>query len=124
MRHCCRDIVVSWMLMHLKFEVRRLRYEVGSTLKIRRNVLAVEAIYWIRKFCGFQEMPTRGLYPKAALLSHDCVGNTFISLDENKLLRIYSSVDIEVGMTIYNNYTFALSLSVGTTFFTLKIYHR
>lgn len=65
-----------------------------------------------------QEMPLRGLYPKAALLSHDCVGNTFISLDETRSLRIYSSVDIDVGKTIYNNYTFSLVLSVSFLPFT------
>lgn len=61
----------------------------------------------------FQEMSIRGLYPKAALLSHECVGNTFISLDETRSLRIYSSIDVDAGKTIYNNYTFALALSVS-----------
>ncbi|XP_037027904.1 SET domain-containing protein SmydA-8-like [Bradysia coprophila] len=96
---------------------------VTKPLKLA-NVIGEEDAAMIQKYCGimdvnafeirsetFEEVPIRGLYPKAALLSHDCVGNTFISLDETRSLRIYSSVDIDAGKTIYNNYTFALVLS-------------
>ncbi|XP_037033809.1 SET domain-containing protein SmydA-8-like isoform X2 [Bradysia coprophila] len=76
----------------------------------------------VQKYCGildvntfevrtesFEEIPIRGLYPTAALLSHDCVSNTFIALDSTKSIRIYSSVDIAEGDPIWNNYTHALS---------------
>lgn len=50
----------------------------------------------------------RGLYPRAAIPAHDCVGNTFITLDASMTMRIYSSRDIRAGETIYNNYTSAI----------------
>lgn len=52
-----------------------------------------------------QEIPVRGLYPQAAMLAHDCVGNTFITLDSSMTMRIYTSREIPAGETIYNNYT-------------------
>lgn len=55
-----------------------------------------------------QEIPVRGLYPRAALPAHDCIGNTFITLDASMTMRIYSSRDIRAGETIYNNYTSAI----------------
>lgn len=54
----------------------------------------------------------RGLYTQAALLAHDCIGNTFITVDNNQLLKIYASVDIKAGEIIYNNYTASLYVSV------------
>jgi hypothetical protein len=53
----------------------------------------------------------RGLYPKAALLAHDCVGNTTISVDSSFNLRIHVSVDTKAGDLIYYNYTNALYVS-------------
>lgn len=58
-----------------------------------------------------KDIPIRGLYPRAALLSHDCVSNTFIALDSTRSIRIYSSVDIAEADSISNNYTHALSVS-------------
>lgn len=58
-----------------------------------------------------KDIPIRGLYPGAALLSHDCVSNTFIALDSTMSILIYSSVDIDEGALISNNYTHALSVS-------------
>lgn len=56
------------------------------------------------------QVQVRGLYPKAALLPHDCVPNTFISLDENKVMKIYASVAINAGGIIFNNYTDSLNV--------------
>lgn len=53
----------------------------------------------------------RGLYAQAALLAHDCIGNTFITLDDNKQLKVFASVDIKAGDIVYNNYTATLYVS-------------
>lgn len=50
----------------------------------------------------------RGLYSQAALLAHDCIGNTFITVDNAKRLKIFAAVDIASGEIIYNNYTATL----------------
>ncbi|XP_030026025.2 SET domain-containing protein SmydA-8-like [Manduca sexta] len=47
----------------------------------------------------------RGVYLKAALLPHDCVANTHMSINDNNLLVCHASVDIKKGETIYYNYT-------------------
>lgn len=46
-----------------------------------------------------------------AELAHDCIGNTFITVDNNKQLKVYASLDIKVGEIIYNNYTASLYVS-------------
>lgn len=53
----------------------------------------------------------RGLYAQAALLAHDCIGNTLITVDNNQLLKVYASIDIKSGEIIYNNYTASLYVS-------------
>lgn len=58
-----------------------------------------------------QEFPVRGLYTQAALLAHDCIGNTFITVDNDKQLKVYASIDIREGEIIYNNYTASLYVS-------------
>lgn len=55
-----------------------------------------------------QEIPVRGLYPMASLLPHDCANNTFITVDAAKVMRVYASVAIAAGETVYNNYTSSL----------------
>lgn len=57
---------------------------------------------------SFQEFPVRGLYCQAALLAHDCIGNTFITVDNDRQLKIFAAVDIACGEIIYNNYTATL----------------
>lgn len=47
----------------------------------------------------------RGVYLKAALLAHDCVSNTHMSINDNNLLVCHASVDIRKGDPIYYNYT-------------------
>lgn len=54
----------------------------------------------------------RGLYTNAALLAHDCIGNTLITVDNDKLLKVYASIDIQAGEIIYNNYTASLYVSL------------
>lgn len=58
------------------------------------------------------EIPVRGLYPLAAMLPHDCVSNTFIAVDARRVLRVYASVPIARGETVFNNYTSALLVSM------------
>ncbi|XP_047032020.1 SET domain-containing protein SmydA-8-like isoform X1 [Helicoverpa zea] len=47
----------------------------------------------------------RGVYLKAALLAHDCVGNTHMSINDNNLLVCHASTDIKKGEPIFYNYT-------------------
>lgn len=86
----------------MKFELIHLRY-------IQRMISWVASSFSI---VFFKDIPIRGLYPTAALLSHDCVSNTFIALDSTRSIKIYSSVDITEGDPIWNNYTHALSVSI------------
>ncbi|XP_063973516.1 SET domain-containing protein SmydA-8-like [Diachasmimorpha longicaudata] len=50
----------------------------------------------------------RGLYPKAALMAHDCRGNTYLTVDDDFNLTVYASVSIEKGGAILFNYTSSL----------------
>ncbi|CAH2093101.1 unnamed protein product [Euphydryas editha] len=54
----------------------------------------------------------RGVYLQAALLAHDCVANTHISINDRNVLVCHASTDIKKGDIIYHNYTDALK---GTT---------
>lgn len=53
-----------------------------------------------------------GLYINAALMSHDCVGNTFLSVDDEFNLTVKASIDIPENSPIYFNYANALSVSI------------
>lgn len=50
----------------------------------------------------------RGIYLQAALMAHDCLGNTHLSVDDRYNLAIHSCVAIPVGKPILFNYTNAL----------------
>lgn len=54
----------------------------------------------------------RGVYLKAALLAHDCVGNTHMSINDNNVLVCHASTDIKKGDTIYYNYTDPLKVNI------------
>lgn len=47
----------------------------------------------------------RGVYLKAALLAHDCTGNTSMSINDNNTLICHASNDIKKGDILYYNYT-------------------
>ncbi|CAK1555740.1 unnamed protein product [Leptosia nina] len=47
----------------------------------------------------------RGVYMQAALLEHDCIGNTIISINDNNVLLCHASTDIKKGEMIFYNYT-------------------
>lgn len=47
----------------------------------------------------------RGVYMDAALVAHDCRGNTHLTVDDKHELTIYASTPIEKGAAIYFNYT-------------------
>nr|XP_026495928.1 SET domain-containing protein SmydA-8-like [Vanessa tameamea] len=47
----------------------------------------------------------RGLYLRAALLAHDCVANTHVSINDRNELVCHASCDIKRGDPIYYNYT-------------------
>lgn len=69
------------------------------------------------QMCVRQEFPVRGLYTQAGLLAHDCIGNTFITVDSNKQLKVFASADIQSGETIFNNYTATLYVSLADNYF-------
>lgn len=69
-----------------------------------------------------QEFPVRALYAQAALLAHDCIGNTFITVDNNKQLKVYASIDIRAGEIIYNCYTASLYVSFDYLFLSPSLY--
>lgn len=50
----------------------------------------------------------RGLYLQAALMAHDCLGNTHLAVDDHYNLIIHSCIPIPKGSPIYFNYTNAL----------------
>lgn len=53
----------------------------------------------------------RGVYLQAALLSHDCIANTHMSIDDNNILVCHASVDIKKGESINYNYTDPLKVA-------------
>lgn len=55
----------------------------------------------------------RGLYPKAALMAHNCVANTHLAVDNDFVLYIHASIDIEKDSPIYFNYANVLDVSIA-----------
>lgn len=53
----------------------------------------------------------RGVYLQAALLAHDCVANTHMSINDNNVLVCHASTDIKKGEVIYYNYTDSLKVT-------------
>ncbi|KAL5287691.1 hypothetical protein ACFFRR_008536 [Megaselia abdita] len=47
----------------------------------------------------------RSLFPNAALLAHDCVANTIVSIDDNFQMKIYANRDIKSGELVTYCYT-------------------
>lgn len=54
----------------------------------------------------------RGVYLQAALLAHDCIANTLISINDNNALVCHASKDIKKGEVIFYNYTDPLKVIV------------
>lgn len=50
----------------------------------------------------------RGVYLEAALMTHDCVGNTHLAVDDAFQLSVHACRDIKKGETIFFNYSNAL----------------
>lgn len=50
----------------------------------------------------------RGVYLEAALMTHDCVGNTHLAVDDAYKLCVHASRDIKKDETIFFNYSNAL----------------
>ncbi|XP_008547423.1 SET domain-containing protein SmydA-8-like [Microplitis demolitor] len=57
---------------------------------------------------GTLDSALRGLYVEAALMAHDCRGNTHITVDDDFQLTVYASRPIEEGESILFNYTSSL----------------
>lgn len=54
---------------------------------------------------GVEDSPLRGLYPKTAIMAHDCVRNTHMTVDEKFELTVYASLPIKFDQPILVNYT-------------------
>lgn len=65
----------------------------------------------------------RGVYLKAALLAHDCVGNTHMSINDNNVLVCHASIDIKKGDVIYYNYTDPLKVRITQIYITEKSFN-
>lgn len=52
-------------------------------------------------------------------MAHDCIGNTFLSIDDDFTLTVKASINILKNEPIYFNY--ANSLSVSFTVFTVLV---
>lgn len=84
----------------------------------------------IQKLCGILDINTfelrspsildglllRGLYIEASLMSHDCRGNTHLTMDDNFQLTVYASVPIKQNEPILFNYTSSLLVSQSHEF--------
>lgn len=46
----------------------------------------------------------RGIYPEAAFMSHDCIGNTHVSVDDYYEMSVHASQTIKAGELILFNY--------------------
>lgn len=53
----------------------------------------------------------RGVYLEAALMTHDCVGNTHLAVDDAFKLSVHASRNIKKGDTIFFNYSNALMVT-------------
>lgn len=105
--------------MALSFQfILSLRLLEGDEEEIRNLVQRISAAIDVNSFAvrgpplpgiGCAEV-LRGVYLKAALLAHDCVGNTHMAISDNNTLVCHANTDIKKGETIFNNYTDALKV--------------
>ncbi|XP_043275189.1 uncharacterized protein [Venturia canescens] len=54
---------------------------------------------------GLEDSPLRGLYPNTAVMAHECIRNTHITVDDKFQLTVYASLPIEADQPIFVNYT-------------------
>lgn len=59
----------------------------------------------------------RGVYLQAALMAHDCVGNTHLAVDDDFTLLVHASRTICKGETIFFNYSNAILVSILCIYF-------
>ncbi|CAH1116303.1 unnamed protein product [Phaedon cochleariae] len=114
---------------------RRHKIAVEQNLR-HMNLLSEEDIAseMVQKICGILDVNTfelrprqnkepamlspgthhclRGLYSKAALMAHDCTGNTLLSVDDDFVLTIKASIDIQKDGPILFSYANVLNGTV------------
>ncbi|CAG9832602.1 unnamed protein product [Diabrotica balteata] len=112
---------------------RRHKTDVEEILR-EMNIISEEDINaeLIQKICGILDVNTfevrppnstistinpekqclRGLYIKAALMTHDCTANTLLSVDDDFTMTVKASVDIPKDALIYFNYANVLQGSL------------
>ncbi|XP_030751722.1 SET domain-containing protein SmydA-8-like isoform X1 [Sitophilus oryzae] len=106
---------------------RRHRIAVENVMQ-EMNLLSEDDIKdeLIQKICGILDINTfevrppmsqsisilkpetqclRGLYLEAAMMAHDCIPNAHLSVDDNFVMSVYASIDINENEPIYFNYS-------------------
>lgn len=53
----------------------------------------------------------RGLYPKTALMTHNCMPNTLLSVDGYSNVRVFTTVPVKMGEILHISYTRSLFVS-------------
>nr|XP_023026359.1 protein msta-like [Leptinotarsa decemlineata] len=141
MKQCQPEIWKSMMQLESHLEARRgsfiwRRHAVVVEQSLRDMALTSEDDLkndLIQRICGILDVNTfevrplqnhslvitnpenqclRGLYLEAALMAHDCMGNTHLSVDDDFVLRVKASVDIPKNSPVLFNYANALQGSL------------
>lgn len=82
--------------------------EISDETDIRETLQQIYGIIDVNCFGlrsdDFEPLPLRGLFIDAALMAHDCVGNTHITIDTRFKMTVFASVAIKKDQAILFNY--------------------
>lgn len=122
--HCARRRDTGIWLAHARHVVQPMLQHCGHLLAAAAFADDDGDEAFVQRLCGIMDVnamelrtacadriAVRGLYPWAALLPHSCANNTFVTVDGEQTMRVYASVAIGSGETVYNNYTGSLMVS-------------
>lgn len=119
MRYCVaidyniRHAVILAVLTTVKYVRYGIKRDIWSLMVFpicsKKSALVVKKKWLFQQQCFPQTM----FFPffQAALLAHDCVANTHMSINDNNTLVCHASTDIKKGEPIYYNYTDPLKVS-------------
>lgn len=85
------------------FELRNVNVNWFSEIPIKKMIYIT--CFLLQQFSQPCTVLLRGLFPRAALLAHDCCANAFISLDNANHIRVYANRAIKRNEMITYNYT-------------------
>lgn len=123
----------TWIWRMHKLNVERVLQEAGQLTEEDIQEEIIQKICGILDVNSFEVRPIelknyvqnvsgegnflRGVYLQAALMAHDCVGNTHLAVDDDFCMFVHASTPIAEGDTIFFNYTNALLVSGGTVYY-------